>query len=140
MMYKPYNKGMPSIFSRIINNEIPSVKVHEDDKTLAIMDINPIQTGQILVIPKKEVPTVWDLDSDNYLALMETVHKAGQSLRDAFMDKTKVGVMIEGLEVTDHAHVKVFPFSTLAEYHAQPDPSTKPSNKELEELAKKLAF
>lgn len=131
---------MPSIFSRIINNEIPSIKVHEDDQTLAIMDINPIQAGQILVIPKEEVATVWDMDSNSYIALMETVHKAGQSIRQVFENKFKVGVMIEGLEVTDHAHVKVFPFSTLAEYHAQPDPSKKPSNQELVELAKKLAF
>ncbi len=131
---------MPSIFTLIIDGEIPSYKVHEDNKTLAIMDINPIQYGQILVIPKIEVPTIWDMDSDSYQALMDTVQRAGQSIRRVFKNKAKVGVMVEGLEVTDHAHVKVFPFSSLAEYHASPDINNKPNNKELEELAKRLAF
>ena len=128
---------MPSIFTRIINGEIPSIKVHEDDKTLAIMDINPIQRGQILVLPKQEVATIWEMKNEDYLALMQCVQQAGQSLQKIF-PKKKVGVMIEGLEVTDHAHVKVFPFANVSEYHATP--SVQPDCKELEELAHKLAF
>ncbi len=130
---------MPSIFSRIISGEIPSVKVHEDELTLAIMDINPIQKGQILVFPKNEVGTVWELPSRDYLALMDTVQKAGISLTKLYPDK-KIGMMIEGLEVTDHAHVKVFPFSSISEYHAAPDSASAPSVNELEQLAKQLRF
>lgn len=131
---------MSSIFTRIIQGEIPCVKVHEDDDTLAIMDINPIQPGQVLVFPKEEVGSVWDLSPTSYSSLMATVQIAGQRLRAAFPEKRRVGVMIEGLEVSDHAHVKLFPFSSAEEFHAQPDPSKRPTNQEIEALAKKLAF
>ncbi len=131
---------MTSIFSRIINGDIPSIKVHEDERTLAIMDINPIQKGQILVIPKVEVGTVWDMNSTDYATLMETVHKAGRMIRKVFPGKARVGVIIEGLEITDHAHVKVFPFSTASEFHALPDPANAPSQEELRQLGAKLSF
>ncbi|MGH7234515.1 MAG: HIT family protein [Candidatus Saccharimonadales bacterium] len=130
---------MPSIFSRIISGELPSAKVHEDDKTLVIMDINPIQPGQMLVIPKAEIGVVWDLPAEDYQALMTTLQLAGKSLRNLFPYK-KVGVMIEGLEVTDHAHVIVFPFSNVAEYRSVPDLDNPPTSEELEQLASKLAF
>lgn len=130
---------MASIFTKIINGEIPSVKVHEDELTLAIMDINPIQKGQILVFPKVEIGSVWELPPLTYQALMDTVQKAGQRLEKVFNDKKRVGVIIEGLEVVDHAHVKVFPFSTASEFHAVPS-SNQPSTQELLSLAQKLAF
>ncbi len=128
---------MASIFTKIINGEIPSIKVHEDGKTLAIMDINPIQEGQILVIPKTEVSFVWDLNPKDYQALMDTVRRAGISIRKAFPNKTHVGVMIEGLEVVDHAHVKVFPFSNAVEYHAEARPA---DQSDLIKLATRLTF
>lgn len=129
-----------SIFTKIIRGEIPCYKVYEDDKTLAFLDINPVQPGQILVVPKKQVGFIWDLQSTDFQALMATVQRAGQRLRQIFPDKSRVGVMIEGLEVANHAHVKIFPFSTEEEYRAKPDPSKKPSEAELTQLAKKLAF
>ena len=135
-----YNKTMASIFSRIINGELPAYKVHEDDKTLAIMDINPIQKGQILVVPKTGVSFIWDMNSEDYQALMATVKQAGIKIREIFPDKARVGVIIEGLEVVDHAHVKVFPFSTASEFHHLPDPKEAPSMEELQQLAQRLAF
>ena len=131
---------MPSIFSMIIKGEIPSIKVHEDDLTLAIMDINPIQPGQILVVPKEEISTIWDMTPASYQALMATVQKAGQRIKEVFPNKTNVGVIVEGLEVTDHAHVKVFPFSTVAEFHSSPDSRPKASQQELKTMAMKLSF
>lgn len=128
---------MPSIFTRIIQRDIPSIIVHEDELTLAIMDINPIQRGQILVFPKKEVSVIWDLENMDYQALMQTVKRAGNKIRSIFPDKARVGVIIEGLEVTDHAHVKVFPFSTTAEFHAAPTPA---DNQDLLVIADKLSF
>ena len=128
---------MSSIFTKIIKGELPSVKVHEDAYTLAIMDINPIQEGQVLIVPKKEVATVWDLSKEDYMALMDTVQRAGQSLRKAYPNKT-IGMMVEGLDVKNHAHVKVFPFSSVSEYHAAP--STRPTAQDLEKLAERLAF
>lgn len=130
---------MPSIFTRIVRGEIPCFKVHEDEYAMAIMDINPIQLGQILVFPKQEVPTIWDMSEESYQALMSTVQQSGQSIRRNFPDKARVGIMVEGLEVTDHAHVKVFPFSSVEEYHAAPG-VLKPNQDELKQLATILAF
>lgn len=129
----------PSIFTRIINGEIPSHKVYEDESTYAFLDIYPIQLGQVLVVPKKQVAFVWDLEPGDYQALMETVQKVGQRIREVFPEKDRVGVMIEGLDVVDHAHVKVFPFSK-GEYRRVPDMSVEPNHEELAVLAAKLRF
>jgi histidine triad (HIT) family protein len=131
--------SQPSIFTKIINGDIPCHKIFEDDRTLAFLDIHPIQPGQILVVPKKEVGFVWDLSDEDYQALMTTVQKVGKRLREAYPDKERVGVMIEGLDVVDHAHVKVFPFSK-GEYRTIPDMTAEPDHAALAELAKKLAF
>ncbi len=131
--------SQPSIFTRIINGEIPCHKVYEDDRTLAFLDIYPIQPGHVLVVPKQQVGFVWDLGDDNYQALMATVQKVGRRLRKAFPGKERIGVMIEGLDVVDHAHVKVFPFSH-GEFRSIPDMSVEPDHPALAEMAKKLAF
>lgn len=136
-----YNKFMEdSIFTKIINGEIPCSKVHEDDKTFALMDIRPIQPGQVLVVPKKQVGFVWDLDAEDYAALMATVQEVGKRIRNAYPDKKRVGVIIEGLDVTNHAHVKVFPFDTHEELCHVPDPNQEPDYAALAEIAKTLAF
>jgi histidine triad (HIT) family protein len=129
-----------SIFTKIIKGEIPCHKVYEDDKTFAFMDIHPIQPGHVLVVPKQQIGFVWDMTSDDYHSLMNTVQKVGQRIREVFPEKARVGVMIEGLDVSDHAHVKVFPFNTPAEYRSVPDMSTEPDHDLLAEFAEKLAF
>jgi len=136
-----YNKSMitPSIFTKIINGEIPSHKVYEDEHTYAFLDIHPIQPGHVLVVPKKQVAFVWDLEPSDYQALMATVQKVGQRVREVFPDKDRVGVMIEGLDVVDHAHVKVFPFSK-GEYRTVPDMSAEPDHEVLAGIAEKLRF
>lgn len=125
-----------SIFTKIIKGEIPCHKIYEDEKTLAILDIYPIQPGQVVVVPKKQVGFVWDLEDEDYTALMHTVKRVGMKLREVFSEKERVGVMIEGLEVTDHAHVKVFPFSK-GEYRDLPT-TNEPDHEELAKLAEKL--
>lgn len=130
----------PSIFTKIINGDIPCHKVYEDEKTLAFMDIHPIQLGQVLVVPKEQVDFVWNLEDQDYQALMTTVQKVGQRLQEMYPEAARIGVMIQGLDVDDHAHVKVFPFSTAAEYYNQPDMDEEPNHEELAELAAKLAF
>lgn len=128
-----------SIFTKIINGEIPCHKIFEDEKTFAFLDIHPVTTGQVLVVPKKQVPFVWDLEPSDYQAVMTTVQKIGQRLRDAFPDKQRVGVMIEGCDVADHAHIKVFPFDR-GEYRNVPDMEHASDNDELAALAEKLKF
>lgn len=129
----------PSLFTKIINGDIPSHKIYEDEHTYAFLDIYPIQPGQVLVVPKKQVAFVWDLEASDYQALMATVQKVGQRLREAFPDKDRVGVMIEGLDVEDHAHVKIFPFSK-GEFRTLPDMETEPNHAALAALAEKLRF
>lgn len=134
-----YNKTMEeSIFTKIIKGEIPCHKVHEDDKSLAFMDINPIQEGMVLVVSKQQVDHVWDLTDEDYGALMETVREVGRRLRLAFPDKKRVGVIIEGFEVP-HAHVKVFPIDNEREMRNLPE-SSEPDHSALSEMAKRLAF
>lgn len=128
-----------SIFTKIIKGEIPCHKIYEDDQTLALLDIHPIQPGQVLVVPKRQVAFVWDLEPEEYQALMATVHKVGKRLREIFPEKDRVGVMIEGLDVGDHAHVKIFPFSK-GEYRTIPDMDAEPNHDELTELAERLRF
>jgi histidine triad (HIT) family protein len=130
---------MASIFTQIINGEIPCHKIYEDERTFAFLDIHPVQPGQVLVVPKKEIPFVWDMEDTDYQALMTTVKRVGERLREVFPDKQRVGVMIEGLDVTDHAHVKVFPFDK-GEYRNLPDMDAEPDHPALSEMAKKLAF
>lgn len=130
----------PSLFTKIINGEIPCHKVYEDDKTFVFLDIHPIQPGQVLVVPKRQVNFVWDVENEEYHALMETVRKVGQRIREVFPEKSRVGVMIEGLDIHNHAHIKVFPFSNAEEYRHVPDADKEPDHAALAEIAKKLAF
>lgn len=127
-----------SIFTRIIKGEIPCHAVYEDEKTLAFLDIHPVQPGHVLVIPKKQVEFVWDLDHVDYHALMETVQKVGLRLREV-LDKPYIGQQIIGVDVP-HAHVHLIPFATVEEYRNRPDMNADPDHAALSEMAKKLAF
>lgn len=129
-----------SIFTKIIKGEIPSHKIYEDEKTLAFMDIHPIQPGHVLVVPKVQIDFFWNLPEEDYIALMKTVQQVGQRLKKVFPDKHRVGVIIEGLDVEDHVHVKVFPFNTDEEFRNKQNPNSVPNHQLLTEQAKKLAF
>lgn len=121
-----------------MKGEIPCHKIYEDDYSFAFLDIYPIQTGQVLVVPKKQVSFVWDLESEDYQGLMAAVQRIGRRIRDVFPDKKRIGVMIEGLDVGDHAHVKVFPFSNSTEYRTIPDSDVEPDQEALMAIAEKL--
>ena len=103
------------------------------------MDIHPIQPGHVLVISKSQVEFVWDLGSQDYQAVMATAQRVAQRLREVFTDKTHVALIIEGLDIP-HAHLKVFPFNTDAEFRFKPDNSLEPDHVKLAEIAQKLAF
>lgn len=128
-----------SIFTKIINGDIPSHKVYEDERTYVFMDIAPIQPGQVLVVPKTQVEFVWDLSSDDYQALMETCRLVALRLREVFPERARIAEMIEGLDV-NHAHVKLFPFDTGDEFRHVPDASLEPDHASLAALAEKLRF
>ncbi len=126
-----------SIFTKIIKGELPCHKVYEDARTLTFMSIQPIQPGQVVIVSKKQVESVWDLDDADYRALMAAAKKVALKIRQAFPDKTRVAMQIEGLEIT-HAHLKLFPFSTPEEFHNHPDAIREPDHDALASIAAKL--
>ena len=126
-----------SIFTKIIKGEIPSHKVYEDAKTFAFLDIRPIQPGQVVVVPKRQIDHVWELPNDEYQALMSTAKKVAIKIRQVFPDKNRVAMHVEGLEIA-HAHLKLFPFSTEEEFRNRPDANAEPDHGALATLASKL--
>ena len=104
---------MPSIFSRIVAGEIPAHKIAETDDYLAFLDVMPTATGHTLVIPKKEVDYLFDLDDDLYIGLMAFARKIAPAIEKAVPCK-RIGVAVVGLEVP-HAHVHLIPLNSMAD-------------------------
>lgn len=125
-----------SVFTKIIKGEIPSHKVYEDEKTLAFMDIHPVQPGHVLVIPKKQVEFVWDLSDDDYFAVMETTKKVALHMRKV-LPQRYVSERIVGIDVP-HAHVQLIPFTNSNELGVEPDMNTEPDHAALAIMAEKL--
>lgn len=98
---------MPSVFTKIINKEIPCYKIYEDDKTIAFLDINPESKGHTLVVPKNEVDKIYDLPDEDYQALMATVKKLSQNMEEKLGTRTLWKVI--GTDVP-HAHVHLLPY------------------------------
>ena len=103
---------MPSIFTRIINGEIPSYKIAEDENFFAFLDINPNSIGHTLCVPKKEVDKIFDLSEDTYMGLMEFSRKVAIAI-EASIPCERVGLSVIGLEVP-HVHVHLIPLHTMA--------------------------
>ncbi len=103
---------MPSIFTRIINGEIPSYKIAEDENFFAFLDINPNSIGHTLCVPKKEVDKIFDLDEETYTGLMAFSRKVAMAIEDA-IPCNRVGLTVIGLEVP-HVHVHLIPLHSMA--------------------------
>ena len=127
-----------SIFTRIIKGEIPAYKIYEDEKTLAFLDIHPVQPGHTLVVPKEQIEFVWDLPDELYQAVMATSKKVALRLRD-LMGTKYVSERIVGIDVP-HAHVQLIPFNEVSELRAQPDMNAEPDHEALAQMTKRLAF
>jgi histidine triad (HIT) family protein len=102
---------MESIFSKIIAGDIPAHKVAETIDYLAFLDINPLTEGHLLVIPKKEVDYIFDLDSETYVGLMMFAQIIAEGLKKA-VPCTRIGMTVIGLEVP-HAHIHLIPIKTM---------------------------
>ncbi|WP_304156324.1 HIT family protein, partial [Mesonia mobilis] len=98
---------MATIFTKIINGEIPSYKVAETEDFFAFLDINPNAKGHTLCIPKKEVNKIFDLDEETYMELMKFSRKVALAIRKSIECK-RVGMSVIGLEVP-HVHVHLIP-------------------------------
>ncbi|RMA66322.1 HIT family protein [Ulvibacter antarcticus] len=104
---------MATIFTKIINGEIPSYKVAEDENFIAFLDINPNAKGHTLCVPKQEVDKLFDLDENTYLELMKFSRKVAEALKKTVPCK-RIGMAVIGLEVP-HVHVHLIPLNTMSE-------------------------
>lgn len=104
---------MPSVFTKIIQGEIPCYKIYENDKTIAFLDIHPESKGHILVIPKNEVDKIYDLPEEDYKALMDTVKKLSKHMEAKLGARTLWKVV--GTDVP-HAHVHLMPLDETWQY------------------------
>ncbi|MDO6736798.1 HIT family protein [Wenyingzhuangia sp. 2_MG-2023] len=102
-----------SIFTKIINGEIPCYKVAENKEFIAFLDINPNAAGHTLVVPKKEVDKLFDLDDDLYIKLFEYSKKIAIAIEKAIACE-RVGLSVIGLEVP-HVHVHLIPLNSMAD-------------------------
>lgn len=102
---------METIFSKIISGEIPAFKVAETLDFMAFLDINPLTKGHLLVIPKKEVDYIFDLDSETYVGLMMFAQIVAAGLKKA-MPCERIGVSVIGLEVP-HVHIHLIPINAI---------------------------
>jgi len=106
---------MPTIFTRIIEGELPGRFVHRDDRCVAFLSIAPIRPGHTLVVPIAEVDHWVDLDPDLVQHLMEVSHRIGRAQMSAF-SPTRIGVIIAGMEVP-HAHIHLVPIDRESDLH-----------------------
>jgi histidine triad (HIT) family protein len=125
---------MASIFSKIIAGEIPAHKIAENDEFLAFLDVFPVTTGHTLVIPKKEIDYLFDMDDDAYSRLLLFAKSIVPALQKA-VPCIKVGVSVIGLEVP-HAHVHLLPLNSMAD--ADFSKKLKVSQEELAAVAEKI--
>ena len=119
---------MPSVFTRIIDGEIPGRFVWRDDTCVAFMDVRPLNRGHVLVVPIAEVDHWVDLDSEAVAHLMAVAHRVAAAQQAAGLAPDRVGLMIAGFEVP-HVHVHVVPISTMAHLDfTQADTSPEPDD------------
>jgi histidine triad (HIT) family protein len=122
---------MPSIFTRIINGEIPCYRVAENEHCFAFLDISPLSKGHTLVVPKKEVDYLFDLDTDTYTRLMSFSQEIALAIGKA-VPCLRVGVAVIGLEVP-HAHIHLIPLHSGTINFS--DPKLKLAKEEFEKIA-----
>ena len=104
---------MSSIFTKIVNGEIPAYKIAEDDNFLAFLDVNPNAKGHTLCIPKKEINKIFDMDEELYFGLMQFSYKVAHAIEKTVPCK-RVGMTVIGLEVP-HVHVHLIPLNEMDE-------------------------
>ncbi|RLD44377.1 MAG: HIT family protein [Bacteroidetes bacterium] len=126
---------MASIFTKIINKEIPSYKIAESENCYAFLDINPLAKGHALVIPKKEVDYIFDLDDELYNQLFDFAKKVGLAIESVIPCK-RMGMIVFGLDVP-HAHIHLIPINKAADMSFS-SPKLKLEQEEFVEIAEKI--
>jgi len=123
---------MPSIFTRIINREIPAQIIAEDDRFIAFLDVMPLVMGHTLIVPKHEVDYIFDLDDQLLADMMVFAKKVAKTLKQSIECK-RIGVAVIGLEVP-HTHVHLVPMNAMGDINFS-RPKLSPSKEELEATA-----
>jgi len=126
---------MASIFTRIINGEIPCYRVAEDERFIAFLDVRPLKPGHTLVVPKKEVDYIFDLDPETLSGLTLFAQKVAVAMKEV-IECNRIGVAVLGLEVP-HAHVHLVPITEESDLRFS-NPRVSPSPEENERLAKSI--
>lgn len=127
---------MPTIFTRIINGEIPCYKIAEDDRYFAFLDINPLKAGHTLVVPKKETDYIFDLNDDQLTGLVIFSKKVAKAIKEAF-PCNRIGVAILGLEVP-HAHIHLVPMDSMEDINFK-NPKLKFTPQEFKKIAESIS-
>jgi histidine triad (HIT) family protein len=127
---------MSTIFTRIIKGEIPCYKIAEDDRYFAFLDINPLRAGHTLVVPKKEVDYLFDLDDDLLSGLMLFSKKISKAIKES-IPCARIGVAVLGLEVP-HAHIHLVPMDSMEDVNFR-NPKLKFTPDEFKAIAKKIS-
>ena len=120
-----------SIFTKIINGEVPTNRIYEDERTIAILNINPVQYGHTLVIPKAQVENLEDLEDEDYDAVMATVRRLSLHLKEE-LQAERICLKVEGFDVP-HAHVHLIPCDVAADFYEAPEEADPTELAELEE-------
>jgi len=126
---------MSTIFTKIVNGEIPCHKIAEDDNYFAFLDINPLAMGHTLVIPKAEVSYIFDLDDDVYVGLTLFAKRVAKAIEKTVECK-RIGIAVIGLEVP-HTHIHLVPMNALGDLDFS-NPKLNPSQEELAEMAEEI--
>jgi len=127
---------MASIFTRIVNGEIPCYKIAEDENYLAFLDINPLQEGHTLVIPKKEINYIFDVGNELHAGLWNFAKKVGKAI-EKVVSCQRIGITVIGLEVP-HAHIHLIPLRTMYDMDFR-KPKLQFTPDEFASIAKKIA-
>ena len=126
---------MASIFTKIINGEIPCYKVAEDDRYFAFLDINPLKRGHTLVVPKQETDYIFDLSDESLAGLILFSKKVAKGIRSAY-PCNRIGVAVLGLEIP-HAHVHLVPMDSMEDINFK-NPKLKFSPEEFKAIAENI--
>ncbi|MFY7810709.1 MAG: HIT family protein [Flavobacterium sp.] len=126
---------MASIFTKIIEGEIPCFKITEDKDFIAFLDVNPNAKGHTLCVPKKEIDKIFDMENNHFLALMDFSKKVANALEKTITCK-RIGMAVIGLEVP-HTHVHLIPLNTMDEMRFEQKVSF--SKEEMEQIARDIA-
>lgn len=126
---------MASIFTKIVNGEIPCYRIAEDDNYLAFLDINPLKKGHTLVVPKKEVDYIFDLDDKLLSGMMVFSKKVAVAIKDAVHCR-RIGVAVLGFDVP-HAHIHLVPMDSMEDINFR-NPKLKLSAEEFKNIAAEI--